>query len=109
MSRLIDADLLEEAIREYFKSHVTDSSCIVDGVDCNADICRIVKEQPTAFDVEEVVKQLESIKEKEYGVCSDEDCGYCKYFSRCRYGNMAYMLTLDKAIEIVKRGGRDEK
>ena len=45
--RLIDADKLEEAIREYFKSHITDSSCMVDGVDCNADICRIVEEQPT--------------------------------------------------------------
>ena len=45
--RLIDADMLKEAIKEYFKSYITDSSCMIDGVDCNADICRIVEEQPT--------------------------------------------------------------
>ena len=106
MSRLIDADKLEEAIREYFKGYVTDSSCMVDGVDCNAYICRIVEEQPTAFDVEEVVKQLESIKEK--GVCYVEECKHCKYLSRCWDGEEADNLALDKAIEIVKRGGRDE-
>lgn len=49
MSRLIDADKLEEAIREYFKSHVTDSSCMVDGVECNADIHRIVEEMARDF------------------------------------------------------------
>lgn len=104
--RLIDADKLQEAIREYFKGYVTDSSCMVDGVDCNAYICRIVEEQPTAFDVEEVVKQLESIKEK--GVCYVEECKHCKYLSRCWDGEEADNLALDKAIEIVKRGGRDE-
>lgn len=61
---------------------------------------------PTAFDVEEVVKQLESIKEK--GVCYVEECKHCKYLSRCWDGEEADNLALDKAIEIVKRGGRDE-
>lgn len=49
MSRLIDADKLEKAIKEYFKSHVTDSSCMVDGVECNADIHRIVEEMVRDF------------------------------------------------------------
>lgn len=107
--RLIDAGKLEEKVREYFKEKIARGVYAVGTVNCSADICGMVEEQPTAFDVEQVVKQLESIKEKEYGVCSDEDCGYCKYFSRCQDGNMADMLTLDKAIEIVKRGGRGEE
>lgn len=32
--RLIDADNLEKAIAQYFKSHIIDNSCTVDAVDC---------------------------------------------------------------------------
>ena len=102
MSRLIDADLLEEAIREYFKSNISDSSCTVDAVDCNADICRLVEEQPTAFDLEEVVRELKNYKIRCYLTMAntgdaDKDCAFI-YTAN----------AIDKAIEIVKRGGRDE-
>ncbi len=105
MSRLIDADNLEEAIKEYFKKRITDNSCMVDGVDCSADICRFVKEQTTAFDVEKAIGQIEAIKEK--GACFDEQCKQCKYLSHCWDGEESDSLAFDKAIEIVKRGGRD--
>ena len=97
MSRLIDADLLEEAIREYFKSHVTDSSCMVDGVECNADIHRIVEEQLTAFDVEQVVRELRNLKMRYYLTIAntgDADNDYA-------YMNVAD--SIDDAIEIVER------
>lgn len=62
---------------------------------------------PTAYDTNKVIKRIESIKEND--VCAREDCGHCKYFKTCWDGEMSDRLALDKAIEIVKRGGRDEE
>ena len=103
MSRLIDADNLEEAIKEYFKKHITDNSCMVDGVDCSADICRFVKEQPTAFDVEKVVRELGELKMRYYLTIANTGDAY----NDCAYMNIAN--TIDNTIDIVKRGGRDEQ
>lgn len=106
--RLIDADNLEKAIAQYFKSHIIDNSCTVDAVDCAWDMRRLVEEQPTAYDAGKVVEQLEVIKENEYGACEGENCGHCKYFNTCWDGEMSDKLALDKAIKIVKGGGIDE-
>lgn len=103
MSRLIDADNLEEAIKEYFKKHITDNSCMVDGVDCSADICRFVKEQPTAFDVEKVLEQLE--KSRGY-ISSQQHCDDMYGDSTCD-GIDCFECCLDYLIKIVKRGGRE--
>lgn len=62
---------------------------------------------PTAFDVERAIGQIEAIKEK--GACFDEQCKQCKYLSHCWDGEESDSLAFDKAIEIVKRGGRDEQ
>ena len=64
-----------------------------------------IDEQPTAFDVDKVVEQIESIKEKEQGACTDEQCGFCDYFNDCQDGDMCDKLALDEAIKIVKGGG----
>lgn len=95
--RLIDADKLKEAInsslntgRETFSPEI---------------IYEAVDEQPTAFDVDKVVEQIESIKEKEYRACTDEQCGFCDYFNDCWDGEMCDKLALDKAIGLVKEGG----
>lgn len=53
-----------------------------------------IEEQPTAFDVEKVVEQLNELLEEK-----TSDSGDDWYTAEC----------LSKAIEIVKRGGRDEK
>lgn len=63
--------------------------------------------RPTAYDMDKVIEHIEFIKEN--GVCAREDCGHCKYFKTCWDGEMSDRLALDKAIEIVKRGGRDEE
>ena len=68
---------------------------------------KAVEEQPTAFDVEKVVEQLESLKEK--GACYDVQCEHCNYSRRCWDGEYADSLALDKAIDIVKRGGKHEE
>ncbi len=89
--RLIDADKLKKIIHSAY----SDDLEILDKID----------EQPTVFDVNEVVKQIKDIKEKEYTACSEQACGYCRYLSTCSCGDKADKLALDRAIEIVKEGG----
>ena len=62
-----------------------------------------IEEQPTAFDVEKVVKELRDLKMRYYLTIAntgdaDKDCAYL---------NIAN--AIDRAIEIVERGGRDEE
>ena len=89
--RLIDADKLKHVIHCAY----SDDLEIIEKID----------EQPTAFDVDKIVEQIESIKGKEQGACTDEQCENCKYFNDCWDGDMIDNLALDKAIEIVKGGG----
>lgn len=79
--RLIDADKLKEAInsslntgRETFSPEI---------------MCEAVDEQPTAFDVDEVVQQLEMLIEDKVSESGDD-----WYTAEC----------LNKAVEIVKGG-----
>lgn len=97
MSRLIDADDLIEYIKicEIGNSISSDQK---EFIDC-------VNEQPTVFDVDEVVRQIKDVKDKEYVACTDQKCGYCKYLSTCSCGDKADKLALDCAIEIIKGGG----
>ena len=67
-------------------------------------LCELVDNQPTAFDVENVVSNLEQLKLD--GAC--EDCGYCECLNECWDGDMSEEHAMDMAIEIVKRGGLDE-
>ena len=60
---------------------------------CAPDIEDMLREQPTAFDVEKVIEQLNELLEEK-----TTDSGDDWYTAEC----------LSKAIEIVKRGGRDE-
>lgn len=99
MSRMIDADKLKEAIEE--EKDDNDYMCRL----CLESIKEIIDEQPTAFDVGKVVEQIKSIKEKEEGACTDEQCENCNYFNDCLNGEMCDKLALDKAIELVKGGG----
>lgn len=56
------------------------------------DVVRVIKSQPTAYDVEAVVRELEENQEG--------------FFIRDHM--FVKTIPLDKAIEIVKRGGRNE-
>ena len=95
--RLIDADKLKEAINSSLNTGRESFSPEI--------IYEAVDEQPTAFDVDEVVRQIKDVKDKEYVACTDQKCGYCKYLSTCSCGDKADKLALDCAIEIVKGGG----
>lgn len=81
--RLIDADLLKENIAKWLKPSKPDETEMIDAADALASTIMEIDKQPTAFDVDRIVEQLESIKEKEQGACTDEQCGFCDYFNDC--------------------------
>lgn len=64
-------------------------------------LCELVDNQPTAFDVEEVVRELRDLKMHYYLTIAntgdaDKDCAYLNPAN-----------AIDRAIEIVKGGGRN--
>ena len=70
-------------------------------VDCNKEI-KILRLYNTAYDMDKVLKQLEGLFDR-----ADDDMSVCEkgmyqYYDGFRDG-------IDKAIEIVKGGGRDEE
>ena len=87
--RLIDADLLLPQIGNRYdekKDIVPDN--LAEGF---VQMEKLIKEQPTAYDVDKVVEQLEELRKE----CEDPLQEYDpNYF-------------IDKAIEIVKGGGAD--
>lgn len=91
MGRLIDANLLEKGIKKWLKPSKPDEDEYISIADALVSILQEIEEQPTAFDVDKVVEQLEE-RSKEYN-------------SGVRlHGKPEEMLT-DDAIEIVKGGG----
>lgn len=96
--RLIDADNLQFNGRNYNKSQM---NAILDFVDV----------QPTAYDLDKVVEQLEKLKKAEQDRpddCDEDGCGdgeqiYDDGRSQGRFE------AFGKAIEIVKGGGVDAK
>ena len=103
MSRLIDADLLMRKCEKWLKPKAPDEDEMVSVADIAVSTLMEIEEQPTAFDVEKIVKELEDLKMRYYFTIAntgdaDKDCAYL---------NIAN--AIDRAIEIVKRGGRDEE
>lgn len=91
MGRLIDANLLEKGIKKWLKPSKPDEDEYISITDALVSTLQEIEEQPTAFDVDKVVEQLEE-RSKEYN-------------SGVRlHGKPEEMLT-DDAIEIVKGGG----
>lgn len=96
MSRLIDADLLVKNCKCTGKFE--------DNFNCVTllDLRRIIEEQPTAFDVEKVIEQLN--KELEL---ADEEKRRCTTENMLQFDEAkGYARGIACAIEIVKRGGR---
>ena len=82
--RLIDADKLKEVIEK--EKDDNDYMCRL----CIESTKEIIDEQPTAFDVDEVVQQLEMLIEDKVSESGDD-----WYTAQC----------LNEAVEIVKGGG----
>lgn len=95
MSRLIDADKLIEEMSTWYwdKEKQKASEEDVSPMDLFTHLAiTTVQEQPTAFDVDEVVQQLEMLIEDKVSESSDD-----WYTAEC----------LNEAVEIVKGGGVD--
>ena len=89
MGRLIDADELINGIEEWRSALICTqyADAIIDGT--LSMIENTINQMPTAYSVEAVVRELE---EQRNGEFTDEYTKFC----------------FGKAIEIVKRGGRNE-
>jgi hypothetical protein len=110
MSRLIDADLLMRKCEKWLKPKAPDEDEMVSVADIAVSTLMEIEEQPTAFDVEKVVEELENLREVELsrpdmcGELGDGD-GEAQYNDGVSQGRYEAFI---EAIKIVKRGGRDE-
>ena len=95
MSRLIDADLLVKNCKCTGKFE-DNFNCVT-----LSDLRKIIEEQQTAFDVEKVIEQIRVLSGK-----ADDDIAVCEA-DMCQYYD-GYGDGLEKAIEIVKQGGRND-
>lgn len=87
--RLIDADLLMRKCEKWLKPKAPDEDEMVSLTDITVSMLMEIEEQPTAFDVEEVVKQLEKsrgyIATTKYcaEMCGGTTCGGKNCFECC--------------------------
>ena len=112
MSRLIDADLLEEILDvniQKLQDEIDDARTEVQKVVYEAqefstmEMIRVIKEQPTAFDVDKVVEQLEE-EAFDMWICEEQFDMNSPYFKDVLYK----VVKLCEAIDVVKAGGLDE-
>lgn len=102
MSRLIDAEELINERPENLNPNMNDeikSAYNKGWNDCNSEWFSLIKEQPTAYDVNKVIEQLES----EASHCASFFDGY--YTDDYERGKFE---AYNEAVEIVKRGGEKE-
>ena len=101
MSRLIDADKLIRAMYVRYDEKVNNvPDNLAEGF---MQVDKLIKEQPTAFDVDNVVEKLEEVQftaELEEYILAETNV--TELFE-------TQVVQLDEAIEIVKAGGRDGK
>lgn len=90
--RLIDADLLKENILKWLKPSKPDETEMIEVADAIVSTMMEIDEQPTAFDLDKVMEQLEDRSTLARPV------GWSKAYE---------IIMLKDAIEIVKGGGVD--
>lgn len=99
MARYIDADALTEKIKNHAKNVKSGSRYSDDIYElAHEHIVELVGMQPTAYDPDAVVEQLE--EESDY---EPIDYDYCDV--ACT--DEQHFIATDKAIEIVRRGGAE--
>lgn len=103
--RLIDADLLMRKCEKWLKPKAPDEDEMVSLADIAVSMLMEIEEQPTAFDAEKVVKLLE----EELKLADDEKARCIKENPIQFDSAKGYAHGIAVAIEIVKRGGRDEE
>lgn len=100
MGRLIDADKLIRRMRtDMYRMKYQYNLDVIEGM--SLAIGYIVG-SPTAYDPDKVIEKLQVLSDK-----ADDDISVCEA-DMCQYYD-GYGDGLDKAIEIAKRGGRNEE
>lgn len=97
MSRLIDADLLKRNITKWLRPLKPDETETIELADVLKSVVEEIDEQPTAFDVDKVVEQLETRKTRAAALQKEN---ISEYFE-------GETDALEFAIKIVKGGGAE--
>lgn len=98
MGRLIDADKLLETLQD-LELHCENKDYEYGMLNTmRYYMPKIINDEPTVFDVDKVVEQLEEVKNKDTEIALDE-----AQKERCFW----YAQGMNRAIEIVKGGGVD--
>lgn len=111
MSRLIDADILNKCVEESRKNNCHKNRNVYINHKSEHDhFIHMICCQPTAFDVEKVVEELENLREVELhtvDMCDElgNGDGESQYNDGRSQGRYEAFI---EAIEIVKRGGRND-
>lgn len=117
--RLIDANKLEEKVREYFKKKITAGVYEIDTVNCSVNICRMIEEQPTIADengfraesveiTEEMVSDFWDCKKKAETFGDGKDCDTCSWHN-IKFDDVC-ACELEGIEECVEKvGGRNEQ
>ena len=96
MGRLIDADKLLETLQD-LEPHCENKDQEYGMLNTmRYYMPKIINDEPTAFDTEKIVEQLEEVKNKDTEIALDE-----AQKERCFW----YAQGMNRAIEIVKGGG----
>ena len=64
MSRLIDAEDFSRALRQYMKDCINQKKYNMDVVDMNVDIQNLLYNQPTAFDVDKALEEVNKLEQE---------------------------------------------
>lgn len=97
---LISRTVLQEKNREFFKDCITKDKFDMDVTECNVAMQELLNNQPTAYEVDKVVEQLE--KSSILVATSKE------FWDNPQNGEfVAEVVSFDTVIEIVKAGGRE--
>ena len=91
MSRLIDGEKLYKELCEFITTQCDDMGT-------GLWILDLVNSQPTAYDVEAVVRELEEYKKNWHYQCNPKNCNTNISCMSCQIARM---------VEIIKRGGRN--
>lgn len=95
MSRLIDADLLKESVAKWLKSYKPDETETIKLACVLESVVEEIDEQPTAFDADKVVQQLETRKTRAAAL---QEKNISDYFE-------GETDAFEFALKIVKGGG----
>ena len=98
--RLIDADELILHLNDYALQEAPFRGESADTYNAIENCIKAVEEQPTAYDVDKILEELQT--EKGYA-CLGRQCTRCEYYKVCFRGEKAQEVAIDKAIETAKK------